>query len=496
MDSETTKAIDAIWKADMLGRKQEAQHLLRFLENKYQAETNTPFVLNIDSSWGHGKTFFIKHFATQLRHHNYPVVVFDAWKNDFSDEALLSFISAICTSLDTELNGERAKKEVKKLRSFATSLIKPALPILLSALVKQLTGMSVSQVVMQNEGEIESSQNSSAEDIEELGGKLSQLAASRALELYTEKKDATEGFIQTIENLVSIVKKGRSKKQLPIFIFVDELDRCRPTFSIELLEGIKHLFSTPGVYFIVSTDTRQLCHSIKAVYGVDFDAKRYLKRFFDIEYQLDTPNTQQLSSYLFEDFSAKDKLFIPEQIKNEHSVEVVFGNICDYFRLGARDIQQVFEILKTSTYLAKKHLHFIYLVLLACLQHKYSENPILINQVKDQQALNRFLNEASSRGEIGEVAHYQDFRNGEFIETSLKDVFGMYLNAISSNLLDPSFVQSLSNIGRGIALQIVHDNGVDPNRVRYRNNTSLRDKTLAEYHGLVTRAGHFRTELT
>jgi len=55
-----------------------------------------------------------------------------------------------------------------------------------------------------------------------------------------------------------------------MFILIDELDRCRPTYAIELLENIKHLFDIEGLYFIIATDSTQLSYSINAVYGNKF----------------------------------------------------------------------------------------------------------------------------------------------------------------------------------------------------------------------------------
>lgn len=65
----------------------------------------------------------------------------------------------------------------------------------------------------------------------------------------------------------------------PFTILIDEPDRCRLTYSIEMLERLKHLFDIPKVAFVVATDTEQLQHAIKAVYGEGFHAKAYLRRF-------------------------------------------------------------------------------------------------------------------------------------------------------------------------------------------------------------------------
>lgn len=495
MEGESTLAIDEIWQDDMLGRKDEAKHLVRFLENKYQKETNTPFVLNLDSSWGHGKTFFITHLAEQLRLHNYPVVVFDAWKNDFSDEALLSFISAVCTALDNELNGAQAKKEVKKLRDFATSLFKPTLPVLLSALVKQLTGMSAKQIIDLSEDDTDDSEGEIVDDVEELSSKLSQLAASKAIELYTEKKNATEDFIKTIEKLVSVVDKGKSKKkQLPIFIFIDELDRCRPTFSIELLEGIKHLFSAPGVYFIVSTDTKQLCHSIKAVYGAEFDAGRYLKRFFDMEYQLETPQTLQLASYLFNNSSIKDKFFVPHRIKSTLTIEELFADICNSFLFGARDIEQIFEVIKTAAYLVEEEqdLHFIYLMLIAALQHKYPDHPIFYHQQVQKTAFNEFFIQEIQKGEFKEFPpKYSDVNQGKPVRINLRQLFNLYVEVSTSDLKNESFQKRMSSLTEDIAEKLFQENGFRFSG--FRDDPPAYDQTLEKYIGLVQRAGKFQS---
>ena len=47
-------------------------------------------------------------------------------------------------------------------------------------------------------------------------------------------------------------------KQGKLIIFVDELDRCKPTYAVRLLERIKHYFNNPNVTFIFAVDLGQL----------------------------------------------------------------------------------------------------------------------------------------------------------------------------------------------------------------------------------------------
>ncbi len=57
-----------------------------------------------------------------------------------------------------------------------------------------------------------------------------------------------------------------------------------------MLETIKHLFDIKNLVFIISTDTAQLEHSIKAVYGNGFDSFEYLHRFFKQRITLPKPD--------------------------------------------------------------------------------------------------------------------------------------------------------------------------------------------------------------
>ena len=65
---------------------------------------------------------------------------------------------------------------------------------------------------------------------------------------------------------------------------IDELDRCNPHYSVLVLERIKHIFSVPGIVFILSVDKKQFGNAIRGYYGSDLiDANEYLRRFIDLD---------------------------------------------------------------------------------------------------------------------------------------------------------------------------------------------------------------------
>ena len=79
---------------------------------------------------------------------------------------------------------------------------------------------------------------------------------------------------------------------------MDELDRCRPSYAVRLLERIEHYFINDRITFVFSVNLEQLQHTIKNFYGNDFDACRYLDRFFDLRLSLPPINTTKYYNYL------------------------------------------------------------------------------------------------------------------------------------------------------------------------------------------------------
>jgi hypothetical protein len=123
------------------------------------------------------------------------------------------------------------------------------------------------------------------------------LAASKVVEQLINEHDSKAAAIRSLkDNVKKWIEIVVQKKELsnPAFVFIDELDRCRPSYAVEMLETIKHIFDIPGVVFVVATDTEQLQHAVKAIYGVGFDARVYLSRFFNSRFSLKAPNLENL----------------------------------------------------------------------------------------------------------------------------------------------------------------------------------------------------------
>ncbi|MCF2906932.1 KAP family NTPase [Pseudoalteromonas sp. DL2-H2.2] len=107
--------------------------------------------------------------------------------------------------------------------------------------------------------------------------------------LYMKQREAVKELKQFLREYYDVINTFKGDRT-QIAIFVDELDRCRPNYAMELLETIKHFFELEGYLFVIATDTEQLSHSIKAVYGSEFDGREYLSRFFNPSAKLPEPD--------------------------------------------------------------------------------------------------------------------------------------------------------------------------------------------------------------
>jgi hypothetical protein len=276
---------------DKLERAKYAKFLTKYLKSTsyYDAtDTYSNYVLNLNSEWGAGKSYFLRRWANDLEV-KHPVVYIDAWKQDYSEDPLMTVISSMISQLkDQAPKSVGAFKPPKKL----IGLLKAAAPAIARGITKRYLGIDPVKI-MESDNEMDQ------EDpiVDEKGKSIDMgLAASKIVGHLISEHDAKSKAIESLKVTVgqwvkSVISNGKNG---PAFIFIDELDRCRPSYAVEMLETIKHIFNIPGVIFVVATDTEQLQHAVKAIYGEGFDARTYLARFFDSRFSLKSPNFDSL----------------------------------------------------------------------------------------------------------------------------------------------------------------------------------------------------------
>lgn len=245
-----------------------------------------PCVLAVNAAWGTGKTTFLRMWSRYLRDENFPVVEFNAWETDFSRDPFV----AISAELTDELKKYVSKSNIDKIKKVAGEIAR----LVPKAITREI--IAKTPVV----------QRLKEEELAQLFGSYTDDRLSE----YKKGKDLIQDFKEVLGNSAKTLSDSENGK--PLVVFIDELDRCRPSYAIELLEVAKHLFTVDNIVFVLGVNLSQLAHSIKVFYGGEFDAEGYLQRFFDIEYTLPFPERKdfinravesiQIEEYLGDDF--------------------------------------------------------------------------------------------------------------------------------------------------------------------------------------------------
>lgn len=317
---------------DKLNRSQSADVLTQLVSTIHE-----PFVLAIDSPWGTGKTTFIKMWMTHLKSKKFPCLYFNAWESDFTGDPLVSFIGEMREGLDvSSLKGEVATKAqdyFSKGKSLLGTLAKKSAPLA----IKLLT-----QGALSIEG-IEGT------DIDNLAEAL----AKEKLERYEADKNTIQDFKAHLKDFANGLTCAGSGDYRPIIFFIDELDRCRPTYAIELLEKVKHLFNVDGIVFILAIDKVQIGHSIRSVYGSGMDVDGYLRRFIDLDYRLPEPSRSGFCESLAHRFSFIDLFKGRRDASDDLRMFIeAFAMLSEIFQLSLRSIEHSFSqvnfVLRTT----------------------------------------------------------------------------------------------------------------------------------------------------
>lgn len=345
-----------------LNRKEFGKFLANYLIGEQDG-----FVLNLNGSWGTGKTEFCKRLYSHLITQDHPVIYINSWESDFSREPLTVVSSELLRQMEalhTDVEGLEATEKIKKvlgqtLKSLAVGL---AGGISYKLLGESGTGLAMAQQLVQ--------QDTSPEKF------IDNLTSN-----YSEQVESIQFIRESLTCLAEALETEINAK-LPVVVIIDELDRCRPNYAIEMLEVIKHFFTTPKFVFVVASDTDQLCQSIKNVYGNEFDSNQYLKRFFDRSATLPLPNIREYISTIDFDYRSTTNLNLYPNIESDEKSFIigVLSAFSHAFDLKIRDIDQllnkVISCLRTAnTYQDSENIsQAINLPVLVCGLIEYEKN--------------------------------------------------------------------------------------------------------------------------
>lgn len=346
-------------KNNTILRNNQLSVLVKLLNSVKGAST-----LAIDGAWGSGKTVFVKQLqmladedvedygnntldqtAIEELRENQKVFYFNAWENDYVDDALGALLLKLIAEGDEGLTDTMVRKAFK--------MINPGAYI----------------------------QNIS-HDLINIKADIKRDELVKYLKPLVNRHEAINDFIDQI----------KGDKQRMIFI-IDELDRCKPSFAVDLLEVIKHYFIRDDVTFIVATNSSELSHTVKKYYGNDFNGSGYLNKFFDFTMGLQKVD---ISNY------ARDVL---NWSPNSYVVHQVAHDAIDYLDLQMREINTYHSALRMiEKFLSRNNnwrdeqypIQFIFVPFALALKLKNNTDFIHFSKGKGADLLRNFLPQTRS----------------------------------------------------------------------------------------------------
>ena len=298
------------------------QEIIEFIEGLERIGENK--FISLDARWGEGKTFYVRQIEKTLEYqtlnffkkeaggdeniqdeleklqpyfkgtelekqiitHSYLPIYYDAWLYDNHSDPLMSLLLVISKKCIQQINTTRAKNLSERLGEIASSI---------SFGLQFFKGSQIS--------------------ID--GQKV--INAFKDIDILEEVKTAEELRVKVKQILNEVLVEQAEK----LVIFVDELDRCRPSYALEMLERIKHYFDDDRIIFVISVNKEQLIYTISNYYGNGFDSTGYLNKFFDINVYV--PPVKRKKGNIYSTYGGC------------RYFEAMIKTFSDYYRLSLRD---------------------------------------------------------------------------------------------------------------------------------------------------------------
>lgn len=301
-------------------------------------------VVVLDGGWGTGKTTFIKQWAGLLRTGGgHPVVYLDAFGSDHQSDPFFAMLAQVLDHFDQleleDLSSTLAAAAHGVLRAIPTIAARRLLPMATGGMVS-LEDVEGLKAVLKN---------ANSDPAEEWLSKQLQAARSEAASIRRFKKvlgdvveKATTDSSSPLPTSAGSEEEAPSSegRKAPLIFIIDELDRCRPSFALSVLERMKHVFSADGVCFVLVTNLGELKAMVRHAYGLEH-SERYLEKFYhlrvDIESLLSLSRIERRGRYLehLADTMGAPALF------NEHHAQLVIKELGRIHDLHLRSLERV-----------------------------------------------------------------------------------------------------------------------------------------------------------
>ena len=427
------------WEGDLWDRQRLGKQLTNYVDR-----LQCGAVLALDARWGEGKTWFVRHWKKHLEDQSHQVVYLDSFANDYLDDPFLTIAAEISHALKDA--DEIADADIQDFNSKTASVL-----ISLAAVMPLIAAKAgLHWVGLGGAGEALQEVYKEGKEVydtasEEIANKVKEHIEKKIENHHIEK--------QTIQDFKQELAELAAKLEKPLVFIIDELDRCRPDFSIRLIERIKHFFDIPKIVFVLVMDKTQfskvICHNYG--YGAAL-GEEYLDKFIDFSIRLRLVINHDYTERAYIENCVKEILDEIGLYGVEMGLIRFISVLFEYHNKNTRQLRKIlnqFSLLKFDE--EYKDYFLIYLIF----------NPLILEEnsfdVIKEDLYKLVVTQLPNELEQLDLELYE--KSGERAEKEdlIKLMFSQYfesklLNKISYNLTRDGFLKSFQRFPRELTL--------------------------------------------
>ena len=342
---------------DKLGIKPYAEGLTEFIKS-----CNTPMTIAIQGDWGSGKTSTMNMVRKDLEK-NVKTIWFNTWQySQFNSGEQLSvlFINDLVDNLAAE---DPASEELKKTAKF--------LKLLTAAMVHKVAGSEFSELVK---------------------------------EKWNEVKTASEIMVNFKTQFQECINRVIKKKNIDrVVVFVDDLDRLRPSRAVELLEILKLFLDCKNCVYVLAIDYDVVLKGTREKFG-DMEEEKG-RSFFDkiIQVPFKMPIANLKTDAYIEDLLNALSIHISEEEKRTRLCQFIKDTVGNNPRSMKR-LFNLYSLNRIVSNIGEDQQKQSILLALLCLQHSYDDLYDFIAEYRKELSKDEFI----SLGKAGALGDMDD----------------------------------------------------------------------------------------
>jgi len=268
-------------KIEELSRETEIKKFIKIMKEKHKFNNEMlSYNMVINGRWGDGKTTFLNQIKEYIKNNAdagidlNKIITISAWDYDYLDNPAEMILSIF---------NKNENEVIKKIWG---------------VLISFLSSLSAEMI----------EQNSFLRIINSTWKKTKDKAKG------SQEKSGISNIL-SFNDLKKAIQDGINIDYGDVYIFIDDLDRCNPNFTIKLFEVLKHLFNIKNVVIIYMLDFKNVNESIMNYYHLpipknDNVNENYLSKIIDYVHDLDEVDktTYLLNKYGLSEFEDLKKL--------------------------------------------------------------------------------------------------------------------------------------------------------------------------------------------